>query len=632
MKMSSKSTKLDRLARLPGYQGARSSARNQADNDKLATGMNQIKRQHSSSGICNDRNRPSQTTKCTSPASSASKRGPSHQTGQSKGLISKSEVKKPVNGKTDALSGVKRPLESPDSGPKQSKREVSKRSRREVSSSEEDFPALPAQVEAPWPKFLVVSAKEGSLRGVSGIRICMQLNQMLQKFDCKRQRTGSLLIQTFAKPDSDKLLESSKLFGRDVEVKPHGFFNTCKGVIRSWESPSCTDDELNEWFQSHNIQSFYRLSKRKDSESESLVLTFQGTTLPEAATVGFERCRVRPFIPNPRRCFRCQRFGHISKVCSRTEVCAQCGSSDHTHTRDTPCTAEPMCVNCGEQHPAFDRLCPRFKIEKEAQRLRIVQSIPLTQALRLAEQSAGQPVTYATTVAFSAPVSGPTTSGLQRSAPRTRVSLDPKYKYCKTPNHTKMDNLHQSGNKETQVSTLSEKTETDNDETNSLSSQESGHLMAQDEDHTTNQSSSESEESEDESTSPIHDSQKDTDRKSEVDTGCSAEAISSDKDSETCEKEYNKKVTAFFLTGLGLTKAAEQVRIRPYDPSKVVTNEYSLKSTSMIYSHTYKNDQNMVLFELYYRQMHTMVVRIGNYFQKNVDESPVEIFEQSTSH
>ena len=173
---------------------------------------------------------------------------------------------------------------------------------------------------------------------------------------------------------------------------------------------------------------------------------------------------------------------------------------------------------------------------------------------------------------------------------------------------------------------------------NSSSPKQSGHLMAQDEDHTTNlfveQSSSESKESEDESTSSIHDPQMDTDRKSEADTGCSAEANSSDKDtySEKCEKEYNKKVTAFFLTELGLTKAAEQVRIRPYDPSKVVTNEYSLKSTSMIYSNSYKIVQNIVLFELYYRQMHTMVVRIGNYFQKNVDESPVEIFEQSTSH
>ena len=275
-----------------------------------------------------------------------------------------------------------------------------------------------------------------------------------------------------------------------------------------------------------------------------------------------------------------------------------------------------------------------------------MQSIPLTQALRLAEQSAGHPVTYATTVASSGPVSGPTTSGLQRSTPRTRVSLDPKYKYCKRNSHSNTDqslaeDLHHSENKEIQVSTLSEKTETncnrDEDETNSLSSEQSGHLMAQNEEHTTNpfvdQSSSESEESESESSSNLG-SQIATDHESQVDTACSAETNSRDKDtfSEKGEKEYRKKVTAFFLTGLGLTKAAEQVRIRPYDPSKVVTNEYSIKSTSMIYSHTYKNDQNMVLFELYYRQMHTMVVRIGNYFQRNVDESPVEIFERSTSN
>ena len=104
-----------------------------------------------------------------------------------------------------------------------------------------------------------------------------------------------------------------------------------------------------------------------------------------------------------------------------------------------------------------------------------MQNISLKQALRLAEQSAGQSVTYATTVASSGPVSGPTTPGLQRSTPRTRVSLDPKYKYCKSPDQSKTEDLHQPQNKETQVSTLSEKTEThcNKDETNSLSSQQS---------------------------------------------------------------------------------------------------------------------------------------------------------------
>ena len=69
--------------------------------------------------------------------------------------------------------------------------------------------------------------------------------------------------------------------------------------------------------------------------------------------------------------------------------------------------------------------------------------------------------------------------------------------------------------------------------------------MAQNEEHTTNpfvdQSSSESEESESESTSSNLGSQIATDHESQVDTACSAETNSRDKDaySEKGEKEYS---------------------------------------------------------------------------------------------
>ena len=180
---------------------------------------------------------------------------------------------------------------------------AAKRLRREVSSSEEDFPMLPSKDEAPWPQFLIVEAREGSLRGVSSVRISVQLDQILHEYDCKRERTGVLIIKVSNKADSDKLLKCTELFGRDDEVKPHGFLNTCKGVIRSFESINCSDEKLTEWFHNHNIESYYCLPKHHNSESESLVLVFQGRKLPEIARVGFERCRVRPYIPNPRRCY-----------------------------------------------------------------------------------------------------------------------------------------------------------------------------------------------------------------------------------------------------------------------------------------------------------------------------------------
>ena len=203
------------------------------------------------------------------------------------------------------------------------------------------------------------------------------------------------------------MLQQEKLFGEDVLIDPHISLNSCKGVIRSYESPKCTDVELKEWFESHNICSFYRIPKKPDAESECLVLTFMGKKLPEIATVGFERCRVRQYIPNPTRCFRCQRYGHVGKFCNRQEACAKCGSPEHVHTRDVPCNRNPLCVNCGKSHASFDRSCPRFKIEKEAQRLRTTQNITRAQALRLAEQSAGGTVSYASTAAL--PQSGGTT-------------------------------------------------------------------------------------------------------------------------------------------------------------------------------------------------------------------------------
>ena len=292
-----------------------------------------------------------------------------------------------------------------------------------------NFPPLPVQVEDPWPQYLVINVKEGSLSGVSSVRVSNQLNGMLEKYECKRQKGGSIMIKVDTKSDSERMLECTKLFGRDVEVKPHGSLNTCKGVIRSYESINCTDEELNEWFNGHRIESFYRIKKHY-SDSETLILTFQGQKLPEIATVGFERCRVRPFIPNPRRCYKCQRFGHISKFCKQSEACAQCGSNEHSHTRETPCMEEPWCVNCKGQHAAFDRRCPRLKVEKEAQRLKTIQNIPMTQAIRLAEQSTGHPVTYASTVTSSQrSIQGPRSS--PRASPRNRVQLNPNERFYK---------------------------------------------------------------------------------------------------------------------------------------------------------------------------------------------------------
>ena len=63
-----------------------------------------------------------------------------------------------------------------------------------------------------------------------------------------------------------------------------------------------------------------------------------------------------------RRCYQCQRFGHIAKDCKFKEACGKC-AGEH---RNNNCTLESCCVNCklsglGEddcKHSSFSLSCP----------------------------------------------------------------------------------------------------------------------------------------------------------------------------------------------------------------------------------------------------------------------------------
>ena len=59
--MSQGQIDVDRIACLPGNQGARSSAGNQAENEKCTTGINRNKRHRTSSGECEELDCPTQT-------------------------------------------------------------------------------------------------------------------------------------------------------------------------------------------------------------------------------------------------------------------------------------------------------------------------------------------------------------------------------------------------------------------------------------------------------------------------------------------------------------------------------------------------------------------------------------------
>ncbi|GBN92256.1 hypothetical protein AVEN_12459-1 [Araneus ventricosus] len=56
--------------------------------------------------------------------------------------------------------------------------------------------------------------------------------------------------------------------------------------------------------------------------TKHVILTFSSSKLPSSITAGYIRSPVKPYIPNPLRCFNCQRFGH-SKLLVEANLHAQ---------------------------------------------------------------------------------------------------------------------------------------------------------------------------------------------------------------------------------------------------------------------------------------------------------------------
>ncbi|GBM26671.1 hypothetical protein AVEN_241327-1 [Araneus ventricosus] len=218
--------------------------------------------------------------------------------------------------------------------------------------------------------------------------------------------------------------------------------------------------EFLEELRDQNVCAARRINIRRDGRlipTQHVVLTFQTPVLPKSIKAGYINCKLRPYIPNPLRCFKCQRYGHSQQSCRGTDpVCGKCAESGH-ETNVCPDTFK--CRNCSGPHVASSKSCPTWIFEKEVIAVKIKRNITFPEARQIVQDRTPKVgVSYSSTVQMQPKISNNTSeiSSMQLpvsiplstlpskffTAPTATTSMknnSPKKSKQPTPSTSKMD-------------------------------------------------------------------------------------------------------------------------------------------------------------------------------------------------
>ncbi|CAN7949656.1 unnamed protein product [Ixodes pacificus] len=263
---------------------------------------------------------------------------------------------------------------------------LNKNSDRALKRARTEDKLLKNRTTAPetFPKFLVMHSdnEDKPLAKLSPFLVAKTLETVVGKnFKTKKLFSGDLLVEVHTAEQSTALLALNEIQDYAISVTIHRSLNSTQGVISEDDLLGSPNEEILEGLKNQGVIAVRRITLRRDGQERDTkhrVLTFNSTSVPSVVKAGYLNRKVRPYIPNPRRCFRCQRFGHGSTTCRGKTTCAKCASNDHP--TDNCSSDSHTCVNCRGPHPAYSRSCPKFKQEKEIITLKTKENLAYQEA------------------------------------------------------------------------------------------------------------------------------------------------------------------------------------------------------------------------------------------------------------
>lgn len=214
---------------------------------------------------------------------------------------------------------------------------------------------------------------------------------------CKKLLNGSILIETKSFLQASRLIQLTSLSPEiKIDIKEHPGLNYAKGVIYSNDLRGIDEAEIVSELKQQNVSNVNKILKNVDGilkETGLIVITFASTSIPSDVAIGYEKVRVRPYIPLPLKCKNCLQYGHIAKLCKNEKICANCSNPFHTNEElKEKCAHPSSCINCknndieDSKHPTYDKCCPIFLKEKEIQAIATLEKVGKKKAATIYKQ------------------------------------------------------------------------------------------------------------------------------------------------------------------------------------------------------------------------------------------------------
>ena len=240
-----------------------------------------------------------------------------------------------------------------------------------------------------WAKYIILSTldeNEKPITKLSPFVIEKSLKGIVGEVQSvKKMKNENLLVECKNRKQSLVLQSVLKFGGIKVIGTPSFRLNRSKGVIRDKGRGlyDMGEAEITNELKEQGILLTKRVKIKKNGNfipTNTYILDFDTPTPPGKIKIGYYYLNVETFVPNPLRCFNCQRFGHSSDRCKNEKVCFRCGSENCS---EEVCKEEPKCVNCNNNHPSSSKQCSVWLKEKEIQKLKVEKRLSYPDARKL---------------------------------------------------------------------------------------------------------------------------------------------------------------------------------------------------------------------------------------------------------